>query len=346
MGLGHVARYAHVPAIASSSDLKLAAIYEPIAKVDPGALDLSGDVSVCSDEQQFFAQNLDAIVVTSPAPYHADNIRSAMRHNLPILCEKPLADKAEDADRIVTEVQSKDHPLYIAYCYRFSSVAQRMRELIQRGAIGEVKLLRLVYNWDLHGMYVDRDADAGQIDSRWHGRMIEGGPMVDCGVHQIDLAQWWTDSPVVHVGGHGVWGVDYEAPSHVWGHLDHANGLHTCVEMSCTFGHTCQTRERDFRYEAMGTEGVIVFDAVAERFEWKHTHGEEVLPLANEKNFVGMYDAFALALRTGQHGDLCSAQQGFENTRIAWEILAHAHQHRLSRTDAPSENRPDLTSVK
>ncbi|MEM6550773.1 MAG: Gfo/Idh/MocA family oxidoreductase [Planctomycetota bacterium] len=345
MGLGHVARYAHVPSITQTPALHLAAIYEPFGQVDKAELNLSDTTAVCTKEDDFFAQDLDAVVVTSPAPFHGANIAAAGRHGLPVLCEKPLTDDPTEAEQIVQACRTLQQPLYLAYCYRFSSVAQRIRELLQRGAVGEVKVMRLVYNWDVHGMYDGRDADAAVHNARWHGRMVEGGPMVDCGVHQIDLAQWWTQSPVVSVDGRGVWAVDYDAPSHVWGHMDHADGTHTCVEMSCTFGHTCKKPQRDFCYQVMGTEGVIVFDPIAGRFDWEHQHGTESFPLANEKDFSGMYRAFAHALRTGQTGDLCTPEQAVENTKLAWQMLDAAHDKRTTLHAAALSTSPNGPSV-
>jgi len=36
----------------------------------------------------------------------------------------------------------------------------------------------------------------------------------------------------VRFSGHGAWVDDYEAPDHVWLHMDHASGAHTTVEVS------------------------------------------------------------------------------------------------------------------
>lgn len=323
MGLGHVARYAHVPAILETPGLELAAVFEPHST----SFVLPETTRLASTESAFFETALDCVVVTSPAPCHRDNIAAAADAGLPVLCEKPLADDPDHADQILAVVDGRP-PLFVAYCYRFSSVATTIRDLLRDGAIGELKLMRLVYNWDLHGMHADRTDPASGINPRWHGRMIEGGPMVDCGVHQIDLAQWWSGSRIEHATGRGAWLVDYEAPSHVWGHLTHANGIETCVEMSYTSGHTGRKPERNFRYELFGTDGLIVFDAVAGRFEVKSSRTEQALPFANEKNFGAMYDAFARAVTTGEAGDLCLPADAVHNTRIAWQVNQSAIEQR------------------
>ena len=64
--------------------------------------------------------------------------------------------------------------------------------------------------------------------------------MVDCDVHSIDLARHWLGSEVARHTALGAWVADYEAPDHMWLHLDHESGAHTMVEMSFTYGHTAK----------------------------------------------------------------------------------------------------------
>jgi len=47
------------------------------------------------------------------------------------------------------------------------------------------------------------DAEGRVLNLRRDRFMREGGPMIDCGVHQIDLARWWTGSEVTRFSGHG-----------------------------------------------------------------------------------------------------------------------------------------------
>lgn len=141
--------------------------------------------------------------------------------------------------------------------------------------------------------------------------------MVDCGVHQIDLAQWWLNSEVVRATGEGAWVDDFEAPDHIWAHLTHASGAHTMVEMSYSFGHTMRDAESSFVYQLIGTEGVITYDRNISRFELRNQDGTFPQQYHEEKDFDGAHRAFAHFLNTGDPGELCTAEQGQEATRIA-----------------------------
>ena len=56
----------------------------------------------------------------------------------------------------------------------------------------EARSLRLNYNWTYGGKF--EDGIGPRIRKPYQERMLEGGPMLDFGQHQIDLARWWLDS--------------------------------------------------------------------------------------------------------------------------------------------------------
>ena len=112
--------------------------------------------------------------------------------------------------------------------------------------------------------------------------------MVDCGVHQIDLARWWLGSEVVRWTAAGAWIDAFDAPDHVYLHMEHANRAQTMVEMSYSYCHTSAEPVNVFTYEFIGTEGVIRYDRGQKLFEVRSVRGTEKLPFASEKNFAGI----------------------------------------------------------
>ena len=141
--------------------------------------------------------------------------------------------------------------------------------------------------------------------------------MVDCGVHQIDLSRWWLGQEVERYEAAAAWVSDYDAPDHVYLHLDHSRGAHTMVEMSFTYGHTAKDPLPHFSYHLIGTGGVLRYDR--DGYVLEARTGQETLrvPGASEKNFSGMYAEFERALSTGEPGNLATARDGLVATRIA-----------------------------
>lgn len=331
MGCGVVANYGHLPAILEAPSLELHVIYDPNEEGLRRAAEKFGAPHACGDVEAFMTSGIEAVSITSPAPCHLDNVLDAARHGLPVLCEKPLAMNDAEAAQMIEAMEKAGQPLYVAFCYRYSSAAIRIRDLIRQGAVGKPLSLRLIYNWHCHGKYETDESGRKVVQKRREGRMLEGGPMVDCGTHQIDLARWWLGSEVVHFAGHGAWVDDYEAPDHVYLHMDHASGAHTMVEMSYSYCHTSREARNDFIYEIIGTEGVIRYDRRPGEFFLMNAEGTQHFDCGHEKNFTRMYEEFAQALQTGNPGFMASARDGMEVVRIARTATEQAMADRVAR---------------
>ncbi|MEM6260775.1 MAG: Gfo/Idh/MocA family oxidoreductase [Planctomycetota bacterium] len=317
MGCGVVSEYGHLPPLRDSKRFDLYALMDPDTDRVADYARRFGVVRGFTEEPAFFASGIEAVSICSPAPVHLQNVQGAAAQNLPVLCEKPLAMDADESQQIIDIMAEAGLPLYVGFCYRFAGVAQTIHRLVRENAIGKVRTLRLIYNWDCHGKYEQGPDGKWRIYQRRADRMLEGGPMVDCGVHQIDLAQWWLDSPVVRYQGHGSWADDFEAPDHIYLHMDHENGAHTCVEVSYSYGHTTRKKYNEFIYELVGTSGIIRYERNTDFFELRTDQFTKPLKHTGEKNFVGMYDAFADALDSGEPGDLCTGTQAQRATEIA-----------------------------
>ena len=330
MGCGMIAEYGHLPAILATEGLEAWAVYDPDPEHAYGLQHKYGIPHGYTVSSMFFESGIDAVVVASAAPAHLLNVTEAARYGLPVLCEKPLAMNDDDAEFMIQTMSDAGLMLATGFCYRFSSVAQNIKRLVSTGAIGDVRSLRLVYIWNLHGR--DRVTSAGEIivNPYWQGRMVEGGPIVDCGVHQIDLARWWLGSEVASFQAAGAWVENYEAPDHMWLHLDHENEAHTMVEMSFSYGHTVKDPRSHFAYHLIGTDGIVRYDRDGWLFEVRTKHGTHRLPGASEKNFEGLYAAFARALETGDVSELPTGYDGLRATQIARQatedVIARRHR--------------------
>lgn len=325
LGCGTIALGRHVPAILETPGVELHAVCEPHEGRRALLREDLGVPCVFAEPEPFFASGVDVVSVVSPAPVHPEHVLGAVRHRLPVLCEKPLATDRAGALAMIEAAEAAGVPLFTAFCYRFSPVALAIRDLVRAGAVGDVRALRLVYLWGAFGKHAPGPDGRRALRPMRHGRMLEGGPLVDCGTHQIDLARSWLGSEVVAVSGFGAFLDDeYEAPGHVWAHLGHASGAHTVVEVSYAYHHTTARAHSEFQYEVVGTGGVVRYDRGRRSFTVDDARGRRELPFAREKNFHGMYAALGRFLETGEPGLLGTARDGLRATEIALEANADA----------------------
>ncbi len=331
MGCGKVAGYGHLPVIRESTSWDLVSIFEPDKERRTAAQERFGVPNAFDDAEAFFESGIDAVTITSPAPSHRQNVRDAVRYGKPILCEKPLAMSEGEAEEMIRLTDDAGLMLFTAFMRRFGPEEIKIRSLIQEGAIGNVRSLRMVYIWNCHGRY-ETDESGNRIEQRRReGRMLEGGPLVDCGVHDIDLARWWLGSEIVGVSGQGAWVQEYEAPDHVFAHLAHENGARTMVEISYSYCHTAKDPVYLFTYDILGTDGVLHFDGESRTLTLRSSTTTESFTYPGHKNFAGMYEAFARAVETGNPGDMPTARDGLIATRIAREATEQAVRERNLR---------------
>lgn len=335
IGCGMIAELGHLPAIAEVPGVQVYALFDR----DSGrAHDLQKRFHVphaYPTEEDFWNSNIDAAVICTPAPIHHRNVMAAARHGKPVLCEKPLGMNEPEMLEMKRMMARAKLPLYTGFNYRFSESARTIRQLVRDNAIGETRLLRLIYNWGLHGKW-SWDEHGQRINSPLRtGRMEEGGPMVDFGVHQIDLARWWLQSQVRWQKGIGVWLDNYQAPDHMYLHMAHECGAHTMIEMSFSYNTTSREPRSHFMYELVGTDGVIRYNREEHSFELRNSHGTQHLPWHPEKSFTGLYHEFRDALRSGEPGDMPTADDGI----IATHIAKQATEQAIGERDQPGKAR-------
>ncbi len=130
---------------------------------------------------------IDAVSVCLPNFLHAPASIAAIEAGKHVLCEKPLAHTLADAERLAATVHAHDRLFMLALNNRFRVEIQALKRIIDAGTLGE--------------MYY---AKAGWVRRRWAGTVrgwfmekekAGGGPMIDLGVHMLDLTLWLMGSP-------------------------------------------------------------------------------------------------------------------------------------------------------
>jgi predicted dehydrogenase len=174
IGCGMIAELGHLPAIEQVPGIKLYALFD----LDFGrAKQLQRRFNVphaYPTEEEFYGSNIDAVVICTPAHVHHRNVLDAARAGKHVLCEKPLGVTEEEMLEMDEVMRGAGLQLFTGFNYRFSQSALEIRRLVRENGIGEVRLLRLIYNWHLHGKW-HWDEDGRRVDAPLRrGRMLRG----------------------------------------------------------------------------------------------------------------------------------------------------------------------------
>jgi predicted dehydrogenase len=103
------------------------------------------------------------------------------------MCEKPMAMNAVEAQEMQDAAEAAGKRIMINFSYRFNDASWGIKDQVKNGRLGEVYTGRT--------RWLRRDGFPGF--GGWFGtkKLSGGGPLIDLGVHRIDLALWLLDYP-------------------------------------------------------------------------------------------------------------------------------------------------------
>ena len=140
-------------------------------------------------------EKLDGVFVTSPDFCHEEQAVFALEHGVGVYLEKPIAITVEGADRILRAGYENKTKLVLGHNMRYMSFVLKMKELIDSGAIGQVKAI-----WCRH--FISYGGDAYFHD--WHAdRKCANSLLLQKGAHDIDVIHWLAGSYTRRVNGMG-----------------------------------------------------------------------------------------------------------------------------------------------
>jgi predicted dehydrogenase len=84
------------------------------------------------------AADVDAVVLATPAPLHADQARVALAAGKHVLVEKPLAMRAADAERAVEAARAAGRILMVGHLMLYHPAVESLKTLIAAGALGRI----------------------------------------------------------------------------------------------------------------------------------------------------------------------------------------------------------------
>jgi predicted dehydrogenase len=139
--------------------------------------------------EELLSVPLDGMVISTPSALHAEQSIAALERGLGVFCQKPLGRNTGEVQAIINAARRADRLLSVDLSYRHIAGLQKIRELIQGGALGDIFSVDLVFH----------NAFGPQAAWFYDARLSGGGCVVDLGIHLVDAALWILDTAVVGV---------------------------------------------------------------------------------------------------------------------------------------------------
>lgn len=140
-------------------------------------------------ESMYASTDLDGVVITTPNKFHEPAATLALRQNINVLCEKPLAHTLEAAENIAAADSQSDAFCMVGFKHRFGSATSLYKAYQEDGDIGNIKAIE--------GSYIRRRGIPGLGSWFTNKEIAGGGALIDVGVHAIDYALYLAGFPKV-----------------------------------------------------------------------------------------------------------------------------------------------------
>ncbi|WP_317175965.1 Gfo/Idh/MocA family oxidoreductase [Halomontanus rarus] len=140
-------------------------------------------------EEMYKEEELDGVIIATPNRFHADAATAALRRDIHVLCEKPLADTLPNAERIVKADSLSSAFCMVGFSKRFCGSASLFKDLQKDEMFGEIE--------HVQANMLRRRGIPGLGSWFTNKELSGGGALVDIGVHAIDFALYLAGYPEV-----------------------------------------------------------------------------------------------------------------------------------------------------
>lgn len=178
----------HIEGWREHPDVDVVAIADPDTKRLTERGEAFGIEARYTNAQDMLAtEKLDVVSVCTPNKFHRELTLAAFEAGCHVLCEKPMAMNAEEAREMLRAADRAGKRLMINFSYRFSAQSRALKAQVDAGLFGDFYFGRTVWHRrrGLPGF------------GGWFGTkaLAGGGPLIDLGVHRLDLALWLMGYP-------------------------------------------------------------------------------------------------------------------------------------------------------
>ncbi|HSH96165.1 MAG TPA: Gfo/Idh/MocA family oxidoreductase [Roseimicrobium sp.] len=268
IGCGGIAQ-THIAALRTMPDVEIVAGVD----IDPARLKQMEEVhkfpGIYKDWKKMLKEvQPDAVSVCTPNGIHAAPTIDALNAGAHVIVEKPMAMNPQECQKMIDTAKKNKKKLTVGFQYRYHPHSQFLKKAADAGEFGDVMFVKCqalrrrgIPNWGVFGQK----------------KLQGGGPMIDIGVHVIEMAHYVMGSPKPVAVTGNTWTFLGDKPSTTasqwpnWdyktytvedlaiGHIRFENGAVLHIEASF-----CNHIEKDvWNFNLMGTKGGANWDPAA-----------------------------------------------------------------------------------
>lgn len=188
IGCGAIAQRRHAPEYAANKNCRLVGFYDPdTARAEQLAAQYNAR-AYATLEELLADPAIDAVSVCTSNNTHASISEQACLAGKHVLCEKPMATRVDQAQRMIDAAKEKGRVLMIAHNQRFEPAHRIAKELLESGQMGRVLSFQTAFSHGGPEQWLN--GKPGQKIWFFNRSQTGFGVLGDLGVHKLDLICW------------------------------------------------------------------------------------------------------------------------------------------------------------
>lgn len=138
------------------------------------------------------ADGIDVVAIVTPNHLHVPVARCFLEHGTHVICDKPLGISVAEVEDLRQLVHHSGLLFMVTHTYSGYPMVRHARELVQQGAVGDVRVVQVEYVQDWLAEALEL---TGQKQAAWRSNPAFAGPagaLGDIGTHAFHLAEYVT----------------------------------------------------------------------------------------------------------------------------------------------------------
>lgn len=250
---------------------------------------------------------IDAVYIPLPNGLHKEWVIRAARKGKHVLCEKPLGCSAAEVEEMARECKAQGVLLMEAFAYMHNPLTYRLKELLDAGAIGRVKVMEAWFSFNM----------SDKRDIRFD-KQLGGGATYDVGCYTISLLRYLAGEEPTAIYASGEIDEETGVDASSCAVLEFSGGVKGIYHCAMNAAHRC-------KYEILGEKGILQvpqgFNASGdqEMFLWVDGKRETII-VPSESNYKLEVEQFSRCILEGET-PFYSLQDSYRNARVIDEVL-------------------------
>ncbi len=257
--------------------------------------------------------SIDVVYVVLPNGMHAEYTIRGFAAGKHVMCEKPMANTAEECRQMIAAGKAAGKKLQIGYRMHWDSPTAACIDALRRGEIGPVQIIETETGFTI--------GDPTQW--RLNRKLAGGGCLMDIGIYSLSAARYLSGEEPTEVFAHTYQDMSDPHFKEVEQNCDFQMKFPSGALASCLSSYNTNMN----RFVVHGRRGQCLLEPGQSyngvKFQINHGRGFEMVDVVEADQFVGEMDGFARAIN-GDGPFLATGEEGLRDMRIIEAIYESA----------------------